>query len=287
MNRRSNAIRRWFVALLVATTSTTAASQDVPDDAGWTMLLASHVVRVDEGHASRVDYAGIAGERAALNRYTTALSAVPRSSFDRLDKPRQMAFLINTYNAFTIQLILTRYPNVASIRDLGTLFSSPWKARFIDLLGAKVSLDDIEHAMLRAPGRYDDPRVHFALVCASIGCPALREEAYLADRLDAQLDDQARRFLSDRRRNRFDPNDRALHVSKLFDWYGDDFAKGHRGIGSVRDFLARYADQLADGPADREQVRTRQAKVVFTEYDWRLNDVTRDATPGARPPPKR
>ena len=274
--RRRHALTVLLFALAGASCLTPARAQDGDaSDAAWTALLGKHVVRVDGGHASRVDYAGFVADRAALDRYTRALSAVPKTAFERMPKPRQMAFLINAYNAFTIQLILTRYPRLESIRDLGTLFSNPWKPRFIDLLGDQVSLDGIEHEMLRAPGRYDDPRVHFALVCASIGCPALREEAYVADQLDAQLDDQARRFLSDRKRNRFDPKDGALHVSKLFDWYGDDFNKGHRGYTSVRAFLARHVDQLADAPADREIVRSQQAKVEFTDYDWRLNDVMR------------
>ena len=270
-------IRAWWAMLVLVATSASAFAQDAPDDAVWTALLAKHVVLVDGGRATRVDYAGFVADRAALDRYTGALSAVPKAAFDRMPKARRMAFLINAYNAFTIQLVLSRYPKLDSIRDLGTLFSNPWKPRFIDLLGDKVSLDGIEHAMLRAPGRYDDPRIHFAVNCASIGCPALREEAYVAERLDAQLDDQANRFLSDRKRNRFDPKDGALHVSKLFDWYGDDFTMGHRGIASVRGFLARYADQLADAPADRELVRSQGAKVEFTDYDWRLNDVARGA----------
>lgn len=262
------------LSLMTGLTSASASAQPIDDgDAAWTALLGKHVVRVDGGHASRVDYAGFVADRAALDRYTSALSAIPRSAFDQMTPQRQMAFLINAYNAFTIHLILTRYPDLASIRDLGTLFNSPWKSRFIALLGDKVSLDGIEHEMLRAPGRYDDPRIHFALNCASIGCPALRDEAYVADRLDAQLDDQARRFLSDRKRNRYDTKERALRVSKLFDWYGDDFTKGHRGVTSLRAFLARYADVLADAPADREAIRSQGAAVAFADYDWRLNDV--------------
>lgn len=115
MSRRSNAVRRWLVslpfALLVATTSSAVFAQDVPDDADWTTLLARRVVRVDDGHASRVDDAGIATERAVLDRHTTALSAVSRSTFDRMDKPRRMA-PINANDA-TIRLVLMRYPSVA------------------------------------------------------------------------------------------------------------------------------------------------------------------------------
>ncbi|MEO8937087.1 MAG: DUF547 domain-containing protein [Burkholderiaceae bacterium] len=266
--------RRLFVIVLSLALGLASSSSFAQDrDAAWTALLVAHVVKIDGGHASQVDYAGFAADRVALDRYTGALSAVSKSAFDGLSKPQQMAFLINAYNAFTIELILTRYPKLDSIRDLGSVFSSPWKQRFITLLGDQVSLDDIEHGMLRAPGRYDDPRIHFAVNCASIGCPALREEAYVAERLEAQLDDQVRRFLSDRTRNRFDPKTRALQVSKLFDWYGADFTKGHRGITSIRGFLAGYADQLADAPGDRATIRGQGAPVGFTDYDWRLNDV--------------
>jgi len=136
-----------------------------------------------------------------------------------------------------------------------------------------VSLDDIEHAMLRKRGDYDDPRVHFAVNCASIGCPALREEAFVAARLDAQMDEQTVRFMSDRTRNRWNAQRGRLELSKIFDWYGEDFRLGHRGIGSLTAFAARYADQLTDAPADRERVRAGGVDIAFTDYDWALNDV--------------
>ena len=111
--------------------------------------------------------------------------------------------------------------------------------------------------------------------CASIGCPPLREEAFVAERLDAQLDEQALRFMSDRTRNRWNAAKARLEVSKIFDWYGEDFKLGHRGIGSAAAFYARFADQLADAPADRERIRKQDASVAYLDYDWKLNDVTR------------
>ena len=136
-----------------------------------------------------------------------------------------------------------------------------------------MSLDNIEHDTLRAKGRYDDPRVHFAVNCASIGCPALREEAFSAERLEAQLAEQAQRFMADRSRNRYNAATRRLEVSKIFDWFGADFSAGDRGITSETAFFARYADQLADAPADREVVRAQRAEVGFMDYDWKLNDA--------------
>jgi Protein of unknown function, DUF547 len=180
---------------------------------------------------------------------------------------------MNAYNAATVELILTKYPNLDSIKDLGSLLANPWKPKWVDLLGTKVSLDDIEHAMLRERGRYDDPRVHFAVNCASIGCPMLREEAFVASRLEAQLEEQTLRFMSDRTRNRFNEANGRLELSKIFDWYGEDFKLGHKGIASLPAFAARYAVQLAATPAGQEAVRAAKVDVSFLDYDWKLNDA--------------
>ena len=244
--------------------------------AAWTALLRKHVRLVRGGQATQVAYAGFAVDRAALKAYLDSLSAVAPAAFAGWSKAERQAFLINAYNAFTVELILTKYPDLKSIKDLGSLLNSPWKPKWISLLGGKVSLDDIEHAMLRKRGDYDDPRVHFAVNCASIGCPALREEAFVATRLDAQMDEQTLRFMSDRTRTRFNAQRGRLELSKIFDWYGEDFRLGHRGIASLAAFAARYADQLADAPADRQRIRTGGADIAFTDYDWALNDV-RDA----------
>lgn len=241
--------------------------------AAWTALLRRHVRLLRGGQGTQVHYAGFAADRVELTRYRDSLSAVPAASFARWTKAERQAFLINAYNAFTVELILTRYPDLKSIKDLGGLLSTPWKPKWIPLLGAKVSLDDIEHAMLRKRGDYDDPRVHFAVNCASIGCPALREEAFVANRLEAQLDEQTLRFMSDRTRNRFDVQRQRLELSKIFDWYGEDFRIGHRGIASLQGFAARFAEQLADAPADRERIRTGTPEIVFGDYDWALNDA--------------
>ena len=237
----------------------------------WTTLLKKHVVLLDGGHASQLRYAGMAADRPALKAYLAQLSAVPAATLESWPKPQQMAFLINAYNAFTVELILGKYPKLASIKDLGNLLQNPWKQSFVPLLGSTLSLDQIEHDNLRAPGRFNDPRIHFAVNCASVGCPMLREEAFVAERLDAQLDEQALRFLSDRSRNRY--ADGKLQVSKIFDWYGADFKQGHRSITSLPVFLARYATQLADAPADRSRIQAGTVPVGFLDYDWALNDA--------------
>ena len=241
--------------------------------AAWNALLQKHVRTTEGGNASQVSYAGFAKDRPALKAVLADDAKVTRAEFDAWTKPQQQAFLIDAYNALTIEKILTRYPEIRSIRDFGTVFGNPWKDKFFTLLGERASLDDIEHGILRKEGVYDEPRVHVAVVCASIGCPMLRPEAFTADKLEAQLEDGMRRFLGDRKRNRYNPATRKLEVSKIFDWYGKDFERGHRGYTSVKATLSRYADLLADNPDDRAVVREQKADIVFLDYDWGLNDA--------------
>jgi len=239
----------------------------------WDDLLKKHVRYVENGNASRVSYAGFAKDHAQLKAVLDEFSKVPKAEFDGWSKPQQQAFLINAYNAFTIEKILTRYPDIKSIRDFGSVFGNPWKDKFFTLFCEPFYLDRIEHEMLRKEGVYDDPRVHVAVVCASIGCPMLRNEAFLPGTLDAQLDDAMRRFFSDRTRNRYNAQARKVEVSKIFDWYGKDFEKGHKGYASVKATAARYADLLADKPEDRAAVKDQKADIAFLDYDWSLNDA--------------
>ena len=241
--------------------------------APWTALLKKHVVVLRGGQATQVRYAGFSNDRKLLQAYLGTLSAVSESGFKSFSTVQQQAFLINAYNAYTVELILTKYPDLTSIRDLGSLLATPWKRKWVSLLGTTVSLDEIEHEMLRKRGRYDEPRIHFAVNCASIGCPALREEAFVGERLEAQLEEQTVRFLSDRSRNRYNAERARLDVSKIFDWYGEDFRLGHHGIASLPAFFARHADRLADAPADRDRIRTQKVEITFLDYDWTLNDA--------------
>jgi len=241
----------------------------------WTQLLQKHVVWISSGHASAVDYAAFQQDRDELKSYLADLSAVPAEEFSRWPAEERLAFLINAYNAFTVELILTAYPELESIKDLGSFFSSPWKKEFFTLLGKQRNLDDIEHGMIRVPGAYDEPRIHFAVNCASVGCPALRNEAYVANRLTQQLEDNAVRFFSDRNRNRYNRDKERLEVSELLDWYEDDFQQGYLGIHSLAELLARYADYLADREEDRQNISSASVPIRFLDYDWQLNDVSR------------
>ncbi len=250
------------------------------DYKAWDALLKKHVVLIDSSKSSQVHYAALARDRTELKTYLAVLSKVTQTEFAGWTKPQQIAFLINAYNAYTIEKILTRYPNLKSIWDFGKIFGNPFKDKFFTLLGREFSLDMIEHETLRKPGAYDEPRVHFAANCASVGCPMLREEPYVATRLDAQLEEQTRRFLSDHTRNRYNPQSNTLEVSEIFKWFSDDWASGYRGfdgkgpaIQSRGQFFSKYAALLAEQPARQKIIAERKAGIRHLDYDWALNDV--------------
>jgi len=239
------------------------------DHTTWDTLLKKHVVTLRGGQATQVDYAGFTTDRSQLKQYLAQSSGVARVDFDRWSKPEQLAFLINAYNAWTVELVLTAYPDVKSIKNLGSFLQSPWKKSFIPLLGETRSLDDVEHGLIRGSGRYDDPRIHFAVNCASIGCPALRAEAFVADRLDTQLEESAKSFLSDRTRNRLEG--KALKVSSIFKWYREDFEKGWRSTSSVQQFFAVFHQSLALDADTVKRLNAGEMGIEFLDYDWRLN----------------
>lgn len=239
--------------------------------ARWDSLLNKHVHWDEKGVASSVDYAALKQRHSELKQYLAELSAVPQTEYRDWSKPQQLSFLINAYNAFTVELILTAYPDLESIKDLGSFFSSPWKQKFFSLLGEKRHLDGIEHDLIRQPGVFDEPRIHSAVVCASIGCPGIRNEAFVAEKLDAQLEDSLCRFLSDRRRNRYNVKTDRLEISKIFDWYGDDFV-GYRNYHAVAAFLGDYAELLTDDKQHQLRIKAGDTPLDYLDYDWRLND---------------
>ena len=267
--------------LLLALLPLTASAQTFDHDhKPWATLLKKHVVLIDNNKSSQVRYAGFMQDRNELKAYLGTRSKVTQADFNAWSKAQQMAFLINAYNAYTIEKILTRYPGLKSIWDFGKVFGNPFKDKFFTLLGREFSLDMIEHETLRKPGAYDEPRIHFAVNCASVGCPMLREEPYAAARLDTQLEEQTRRFLSDRSRNRYNAQDNALEVSEIFKWFSTDWSSGYRGFDgkspamqSREQFFAKYAALLADTPPQQQAIAERKAAIRHLDYDWTLNDA--------------
>ncbi len=260
--------RMFFVMLLASFFSVMARAADF-DHSVWDGLLKKHVVVIHDGFATQVDYPGFVADQTQLNDYLNRTAAVSKMDFDQWSKSAQLAFLINVYNAQTISLVSRGYP-VKSIKDLGSLLQSPWKKPFFSLLGEKRSLDDIEQTMIRHD-RYAQPRIHFALNCASIGCPALRAGAYTAELLPEQLDEATRLFLSDRSRNFLVGN--TLTLSSIFDWYRGDFERGWDGFKTLPDFLAVYHQALGLSEEQIKKLRAGEIKIDFGDYDWKLNGV--------------
>jgi hypothetical protein len=206
----------------------------------------------------KVNYKAFIKDSVELNKYLAILSSTPPDE-KTWNKNEQMVFWINAYNAFTIKLITKYYP-LKSIKDIGTgiqipFVNTPWTVRFFKIGNDKMDLDNIEHGRLRK--KFDDPRVHMALVCASKSCPILLNEAYDAKRMDEQLAKQATAFLADPFRNKMSADKPQL--SMLFKWYGGDFSKNG---GSVRSFI--NAHSLIKIKPD--------AKVEYLDYDWGLNE---------------
>lgn len=226
-------------------------SQSKPSHQQWDVLLRKHV-RAD----GLVDYKNFQKDTVELNKYLAVLSANhPASTWSRAE---QMAFWINAYNAFTIKLVLQHYP-VASIKDIkrGIPFvNTVWDIKFIKIQNSTYDLNNIEHGILRKD--FKDARIHAAVNCASYSCPKLRPEAYVAEKLEAQLDDAMRQFINDPTRNRISPN--KAELSSIFNWFGGDFKDN---AGSITKYINKYA----------RQPLASNGKIVYLDYDWRLNDV--------------
>lgn len=266
-------MRYLMIVLVVITASATAQTFDHTHQR-FTEVLQRHVVVSDNSLKSAVDYSALADSPDTLNTYLRQLSAVSQSQYQNWNRNQQLAFLINAYNAFTLQLIIDNWRqfksgDAESIRDLGGLFTSPWEQDFFTLLGKKRTLDWLEHEKIRVD--FDEPRIHAALVCAAVSCPKLRAEAFTADDLEQQLDDQMVSFLSDRNKNGID--DKGLYLSKIFDWYADDFNQG--GEAGVRDYMRQYVSALADNEQQHQRLINTDIPIRHTEYNWQLNSRSR------------
>jgi len=211
------------------------------DHKQWDALLQKHVS--DKGN---VDYKGFKKDQVALQSYLELLSKnLPEKSWSR---EAILAYWINAYNAYTVKLILDNYP-VKSIKKI----DSPWDKEFFTLGTKKYSLGEIEHKILR---KMNEPRIHFAINCASFSCPNLANKAFTEDKLEQQLTQVAKSFINDNSKNTIATN--KATVSQIFDWFSADFKKN----GSVIDFINKYS---------KVQINTK-AKISYKEYNWNLNE---------------
>jgi hypothetical protein len=202
-----------------------------------------------------VDYQGFKNEEAKLDAY---LKVLEKTDAGELSRNEQFAFYINAYNAWTIKLILTGYPGVKSIKDLGSIFKNPWKKEIVRIDGDVLTLDNVEHDILRP--RFKDPRVHFAVNCASKSCPPLISEPYRGADLNEQLNSSTQSFLNNKKENYLQEN--TLYASRIFKWFNDDFNNDVVGF-----FMT-----FAEGDLKERLVANRdRIKVTYLDYDWSLN----------------
>jgi hypothetical protein len=264
-------MRSLIIAIFCLLYGTTVDAADF-SHSQWDTLLRQNVTYVRGGKASAVNYSGFAQNRASLRAYVAQAGAVTQAEFDTWSRASQLAFLINVYNANTINLVLDGYPRIQSIREMGRLGQTPWQRPILPLFGSQRSLDYVEHGLIRRSNLYNEPRIHFALNCAAVSCPALRSEAYVGARLEAQLEDQTRKFLSDTTRNYLYGNQ--LNLSPIFRWYQGDFQNGNRGFRSLKDFLISYAADLGLSSENIAKLRNGEIQINYLDYNWDLNSFS-------------
>lgn len=249
------------IAVMLSLMFLSSCHSDTPNRMGsaepsheiWTKLLTQHVDA--EGN---VNYRGFQKDSSALNAYLHILVNNPPDK-KKWSSSAQLAYWINVYNAFTISLILDHYP-VESIKDIGSkiqvpFINSPWDIKLIEIDGKKYDLNNVEHSILRKD--FEEPRIHFAIVCASFSCPKLRREAFTAEKLETQLQEQAVDFINDPAKNTI--SKRKAEVSKIFSWFKSDFTKN----GSLGDYLNLYSKTKLE----------KDARISYMDYDWSLNEV--------------
>ncbi len=205
---------------------------------------------------------------ADLNSYLKEVSAVTQNEYSAWSEKQKLAFLFNSYNAFTIKLIiqeLEKNKDLKSIKKIGGLFGNPWKIKFFKFLGKDSFLDEIEQDIARKD--FDEPRMHFAFNCASIGCPSLQNKAFTAANLDQQLEAGARNFLNDPSRNEINQKKHTLALSSILKWYKEDFENSKK-LGPMNKFLAENFPFTAN---EKKEFLAGNYSVKYLEYNWNLN----------------
>jgi hypothetical protein len=216
----------------------------------YDQLLKAHVSSGSKHQIqlNKVNYAQVAKDPRliSIRRY------FEKTNPKQLPPKARLAFYINAYNFYTIQL-MAKHWKVDSIKDLGSLFKAVWKKEVGIINGKKITLNHLEHDILR---KMAEPRIHFAIVCASVSCPDIRNEAYRAEKLAQQLTDQTQLFLNNHKKGAVVKN-KILFVSKIFDWFEDDFQQ----VGGVKNFILKY----------RSELKGQFHKIKYFDYDWSAN----------------
>jgi len=216
----------------------------------WTQLLQKHV-----SDAGNVDYEGFIQDSVAFQEYLSLLSN-HHPNDTHWTQQQQLAYWINAYNAFTVQLIVDHYPidGIKEIKGGVPFVNSVWDIKFINIEDRTYDLNNIEHGILRK--HFEEPRIHFAINCASVSCPALLNEAYISEHIEEQLDLMAVRFINDLSRNEISAE--KIKISKIFKWFSGDFKKK----GDLKTFLNKYANTKIND----------YASIDYLDYNWNLNN---------------
>ena len=240
----------------------------------WDTVLKRHVKIKKNGLKSVVDYDQLRKD-STFDIALSLFSSIKKTDYESWGKAQQLAFMLNAYNAFTLKLILTKYPKIQTIKQTGSGFKNPWKKKFFQLFGEKASLSAIRDEWIREKGGFYEPRVHFLLHDATISGPILLNEAIVAIQLEEQLEKATLNFLKDRNRNSFNKSKNRLEVSALFKHRKEDFEKGWRGFQSLEQFFAHYAEHLTNDPESLKRVKAQSVswKVHSSKYNWKLNDT--------------
>lgn len=259
------------------------ASSEIRKESGFSYEIYDAVLQAYVDDQGLVDYQSLHANRSDLDAFNASMARLSPKEFEAWPEQERLAFWINAYNAITLERIIDHYP----IKKGGVIagFRYPhnsirqipgvWKKLTNTVMGEEITLDSIEHDMLRA--KFKEPRIHVALVCAALSCPPLRNEAFVAGRLDEQLDDQSRRFLSNDTRFRIDRAKKRVYLSAILDWFGKDFAGIYNTGGKIAahsktegaalEYASRYVSD-----EDVQFILSENYSVTFLDYDWTLNE---------------
>jgi hypothetical protein len=255
-----------FITLLLLLFFTSCRSKTSEVNASIDHSSFDKILRTYVNSQGYVDYKGLKANRYELDNYVSQLAKVSPVSHQKLFPTRQsqLTYWINAYNAFTLQGVINHYPT-ESVQKIYLFSGFFWRLRFT-AGGETMSLYYLENSIIRK--QFNDPRIHFAIVCASEGCPRLADQAYMPEDLDRQLDAQAVKFINEERNVKIDLNQNQLVVSKIFEWYKDDFVLPTETITS---YIERYLSQ----PKQAQLQKLKAPKIVYQQYDWRINDQAR------------
>lgn len=276
---------RLFMLIVFCTSSSIFSLQTLATELekqGFEYSDFAEALKINVDDTGMVNYKKLKAEPQKLQTFITKLANLDRKNFEQWNDNEKIAFWLNTYNALTLKAILDNYPIKSSFfrsriypKNSIRQIVGVWDKIKFRVMGQNLTLGHIEHKILRV--KFDEPRIHMAMVCAAMGCPPLRNEPYTGGKLQEQLDDQTRRFLSNSEKFKIEHANKRIHLSPIFKWFASDFIKKHapnKNIGkhnreesAVLNFIASYLDN-----SQKDYVLTGKFGIKYLKYDWSLNE---------------